>query len=45
MIIIKGLISVLAREDDIQNDSWVIMIKVIFIAMNMLIDGLIELNL
>lgn len=46
MIIIKnGVIIDELRVEDTQNVSWVIIIRAIFIIINILIDGLIELNL
>jgi len=46
MIIIKnGVIIDELRVDDTQNVSWVMMIKAMFIIINILMDGLIELNL
>lgn len=45
MIIRKGVIRDELRDGVTQNVSWVIIIKVMFIIINNLIDGLIELNL
>jgi hypothetical protein len=41
----KGVILEFDREDDIQKVNWVIIIIHIFIIINILMDGLIELNL
>jgi len=41
----NGTIDELARDEDIQKVNCVIMINVMFITINSLIDGLIELNL
>lgn len=45
MIRVNGVIKDVVREWDDQNDSWIIKINSIFIVINILIDGLIELNL
>lgn len=45
IIKINGVIILLVRVGVAQKDNWVIIIKVIFITMNIFIDGLIELNL
>lgn len=45
IIKINGVIILLLRVGEIQKDNWVIIIKVIFITINIFIDGLIELNL
>ena len=45
MIISMGVKIELLRDEDVQNVIWVIIIRIIFIIINMFMDGLIELNL